>query len=70
MAWTTLPHWTIGAVLAIFGTAVAAELTGEATHNVVTVGGPRAHLHRICSQVLEAMLTICFCGAGESNCFL
>ncbi|HXN88387.1 MAG TPA: hypothetical protein VN890_03365, partial [Methylocella sp.] len=36
---TTVPHWTIGAALALFGTAVAAEPMGEATHNVGTVEG-------------------------------
>jgi polyhydroxybutyrate depolymerase len=39
MAETTVPHWAIGAALALFGTAVAAEPMGEATHNVGTVGG-------------------------------
>ena len=39
MAETTVPHWTIGVALALFGTAVAAEPMGEATHNVGTVGG-------------------------------
>ena len=38
MAETTVPHWTIGAAVALFGTAVAAEPMGEATHNVGTVG--------------------------------
>ena len=37
MAETTVPHWTIGAALALFGTALAAEPMGEATHNVGTV---------------------------------
>jgi len=39
MAETTAPHWTIGAALALLGTAVAAEPMGEAKHNVGTVGG-------------------------------
>src|SRR5215510_14347286 len=39
MAETTLPYWTIGAALALFATAVAAEPMGEATHYVSTVGG-------------------------------
>ena len=39
MAETTVPHWTIGAALALFGTAVAAAPMGEATHNAGTVGG-------------------------------
>ena len=39
-----VPHWMIGAALAllgtvVFGTAVAAAPMGEATHNVGTVGG-------------------------------
>ena len=33
MAETTVPHWTIGAALALFGTAVAAEPMGEATRH-------------------------------------
>jgi poly(3-hydroxybutyrate) depolymerase len=36
---TTLPHWTIGAALALIATAVAAEPMGEATRHVSTVGG-------------------------------
>jgi hypothetical protein len=39
MAETTLPHWTIGAALALVATAVAAEPMGEATRHVSTVGG-------------------------------
>src|SRR5258708_16436481 len=39
MAEITLPHWTIGAALALVATAVAAEPMGEATHHVGTVGG-------------------------------
>src|SRR5882672_1563337 len=39
MAETTLPHWTIGAALALVATAVAAEPIGEARQNVGTVGG-------------------------------
>jgi polyhydroxybutyrate depolymerase len=39
IAETTLPHWTIGAALALIATAVAAEPMGEATSHVSTVGG-------------------------------
>jgi len=35
MAETTLPHWTIGAALALVATAVAAEPMGEATRHVI-----------------------------------
>jgi polyhydroxybutyrate depolymerase len=36
---TTLPQWTIGAALALFATAVAAEPMGETARNAITVGG-------------------------------
>ena len=39
MAETTLPHWTIGAALALVATALAAEPIGEATRHVSAVGG-------------------------------
>ena len=39
MAETTLPHWTIGAALALVATTVAAKPMGEATRHVSTVGG-------------------------------
>jgi polyhydroxybutyrate depolymerase len=39
MAETTLPHWTIGAALALVASAAAAQPTGEATRHVGTVGG-------------------------------
>jgi poly(3-hydroxybutyrate) depolymerase len=39
MAETTLPHWTIGAALALAATAVVAEPMGEATRYVSTAGG-------------------------------
>ena len=39
MAESTLPHWTIGAALALAATAVAAEPMGEAMRYVSTVGG-------------------------------
>ncbi len=39
MAETRLPHWTIGAALALVATAVAAEPMSEATRHVSTVGG-------------------------------
>jgi poly(3-hydroxybutyrate) depolymerase len=39
MAETTVRHWTIGAAVALFGTAVAAEPMGDAIHNAGTVGG-------------------------------
>jgi polyhydroxybutyrate depolymerase len=39
MAKTTIPHWTIGAALALVATAAAAEPMGEVTRHVSTVGG-------------------------------
>jgi polyhydroxybutyrate depolymerase len=39
MAETTLPQWTIGAVLALFATAAAAAPMGEVTHKAGMVGG-------------------------------
>ncbi len=39
MVETTLPHWAVGAALALVATAAAAEPMGEATRQVSTVGG-------------------------------
>ena len=39
MAETTVPHWMIGAAVALFATAVAAAPMGEATNKVTTMGG-------------------------------